>query len=125
MLLRKIKSIIRPKKRGPQDLPYELTPSEMARLIEIRGHPHWDIYLSLLDKLSSFLAEDMLRADSAENVLFYRSYLLGLRRAGTIVDEIIQRNEAKDARIRESEDVRNWLRDESIAAATFGTPYWS
>lgn len=120
MLLKTLKSIVRPKK---QTEPFELAPSDLARLRDLRSHPHWDTYLKLLDKLTSFLAEDMLNTSDVQAVLHYRSAILGVRRAGTLVDELIKADEAKDARQRDREHTRRNL-DESRAIATFGTPYW-
>ena len=118
-MFKKLRELIRPKEGI---LPFDLTPSELHALKEIRSHPQWGQYLSFLDKLTTFYGESMLQATKSEDVLFYRSYILGLRRAGTVVDELIKEEEARDARRKSGPtDLDLTIKR---AAATYGTPYF-
>lgn len=120
-MLRKIKDLVHPPK--PTKLPYGLKDSEYSKLKELVSHPHWKDYTSLLDTLATFLTEDMLSSSTTEAVMFYRSYIIGIRRAGTIVDEIIQNKEATDARSRP--DPGRMARTAGERRnATYGTPFW-
>lgn len=119
-MFKKIREILSPKQ--PTHNPYNLKDSELAALTELRSHPHWKYYIHLLDTLTTFLHEDMLASEDA-NLPFYRAQILGVRRAGTIVDELIQQEKAKDARTRERSNTDG--RDESRKLAAFGTPYWN
>ena len=119
-MLKKLREFIHP----PQStgLPFNLKPAELARVKELRGHPHWPIFLGLLDKLTTLSAEDMLQASTTEAVLHYRSYILGIRRAGTVVDEMITGEKANDARRNET---RRGTTDDARRLALYGSPYYT
>ena len=121
-MLRKIRDIIHPKKSTSN--PYGLSDAEFGRLKELTTHPQWTSYQEFLDKLCSFLVEDMLAAQEDRSVLFYRAYISGLRRAGTIVDELKAGEKAKDARSNLDTERAERARDQRDIA-TFGTGFYT
>ena len=66
--------------------------------------PEWPTYIELLDFLCKLYAEQLLSRNLvSEDVHYLRGYISGIRRAGTLIDEIIhQENQsgADDARER-------------------------
>jgi len=100
-LLISIRDRLFPKK--PSGLPYNLKPSELIALKNLHASADWPIYQSLLDTLVNFHAEQMLSAADTAEVHRLRGLILGLRKAGTLVTEIIRQQEYEDARRSTSE----------------------
>ena len=123
MLLRKIKEILNPPKS--QDTPLSLTKGDIAKLKSLRGALGWKEYQALLDRLAALYGEQLLGKSDNNEIHFLRGSILALRRAGTIVDEIIQHMEGKDAERdrRAADDERRT--ELARRLATYGTPFWT
>jgi len=106
----------------PSGLPYNLKPSDLIALKNLHASADWPIYQSLLDTLVNFHAEQMLSAADTAEVHRLRGLILGLRKAGTLVTEIIRQQEYEDAR-RSASERTDPDRVSEQRLALFGTPY--
>lgn len=98
---------------------------EQIRMVrDLRDAPGWEIYLNLLDAQVKFQSEVLLHSRDAAAIHEARGFILGLRKAVSIVDETLRIENAND-------DARNRLAaDERDAAdrrkyALYGTPLFT
>ena len=122
-LLRKIRSIIFPPRSPSSDLriPYDQSRESIRELHSLATDPKWPLYQSLLDSIITINAEDLLLLRSAEDIHFLRGYILGLRKAGTIINELVNDLAKEDARIRDRSDHDRSRDRERERLAVFGT----
>jgi len=123
-LFRDIKSFLEWRKDShASGNPYDLTEDDVEELIHLSFTPAWDFYTKLLDNAIYIEAENLLTAPP-ELVEKQRGTILGLRKAGTILSQIAEEKEQRDARGRERErDTES--REVSRARNTFATPFWN
>jgi hypothetical protein len=117
-MFRKLFDMLNPK--APEERPYGLTQGQVA---ELRGW--WSdnaLYLELLDKRSTMYGEALLAAPTTEKMWEMRGYIMGLRAAGLLVDEILQKEKelSDNGRRRSTERI-----DDHRITALYGTPGWS
>jgi len=91
-LITKIRTLLFPPK--PTGLPYNLTPEQLSVLRELSSLQAWKVYQSLLDVQINLLAEQLLA--TGDDVI--RGNILGLRKAGTLITEILRQQDSEDAR---------------------------
>ncbi len=103
-------------------MPMNLSASSLAALKALHSQAAWQEYLSLLDSAISLYAEQLLASDNDAEVHRLRGLILGLRKAGTLVTELIRQQEYEDAR-RTKLNAGAAERDAARAADLFGTRY--
>jgi hypothetical protein len=79
-------------------LPLNLTASALARLKHLQAQEGWSDYQNLLDSAISLYAEQLLSTDIDAEVHRLRGLILGLRKAGTLVTELIRQQDYEDGR---------------------------
>lgn len=121
-MLLKLKQLLNPEK--PTSLPLNLRQEQLTQLATLRSYSEWEEYEALLDRLITYHNESLLLDRSEDNIHFQRGYIAALRRAGTIIDELIRSQEGKDAERTRRELRSDQHRAEQQRLATFGTPYW-
>lgn len=115
----------KPAREGdPVAPPYELTDHEIAGLRDLRRLEEWEIFLTALDRRTVLVGEGMITARDTVALHEARGVIMGLRIAGTLVDEIL-----KSDTIRKDADERRRSNESDagrrIAAATINTPAFS
>jgi hypothetical protein len=120
-MIKKIKDILKPPKTAHN--PYGLKDGQIAQLKTLIARSEWKEFQSLLDLLCTFLAEGLLLELDERVIHQTRGYILGLRRAGTLVDEISTALEATDARERRDSIAEQRARERQQLAA-YGTDFW-
>lgn len=102
---------------------YGLKRTQVPRLADLRAHNDWPLFMAALDNECNILGEAMLAARGDEAVNLTRGQVLGLRRALTLVDEIIAKEEeiARTLADRASIDAR---RADATTTALYASPYW-
>ena len=125
-LFRKIKDIVSPPRSTLTEqefvLPYGLKTSEWARIKTLPSDEAFKTYQNVLDELVKFNGESILQISNVESLNYLRGFVAGLRKAGTVIDEIsiAERNhdrakrDARDAGARRSFD----------GGEFFGTPHF-
>lgn len=103
-------------------LALNLSASSLASLKVLHSQDAWQEYLALLDSAINLYAEQLLASDNDAEVHRLRGLILGLRKAGTLVTELIRQQEYEDAR-RTRIDTGATERSASRAADLFGTRY--
>lgn len=103
-------------------IPFDLSPPQWDRLKALREHPDWPLFLRALDETTIFAGEAMVSGAKDESLHFYRGMVLGLRKAGTLLDEAVQheqqwKNDAAQRTRRREPGDRNF--------ALFGSPGWN
>lgn len=119
-MIKKIRDILKPK---PITNPYGLKDGQIAKLKGLSTNTAFKDFQELLDSLCTLLAEGLLLESDEANLHMTRGYILGLRRAGTIVDEIINSLESADVGQRR-DAAREQRERERRRLATFGTGFW-
>lgn len=108
----------------PPENMFGLGDAEILSLAELRATEEWPIFLKVLDCQSTLYGEAMLASVSVEKMWEMRGYILGLRRAGILVDEILQKqkeSKTEDERRRSQQFRANDHR----ATALYGTASWA
>lgn len=108
-----------PKRTG---LVLNLTAERLSALRELYSSPNWLIYQSALDSVINLYAEQLLSSDSDAEVHRLRGFILGLRKAGTLVTELIRQQDYEDAR-KQQLDAGTSERESEREASFFGTRY--
>ena len=103
--------------------PYELTGEEAAELVEISFTKAWDFYTKLLDNAIYIEAENLLTIQP-ELVEKQRGMILGLRKAGTILSQIADEKEHRDARRRDKQREHDST-ESSRRCNAFASPFWT
>jgi len=103
------------------EIPLGLSPSEWDVLKDLRTSAEWEIFVKALDESAKFTGEALLGASTNESLHFYRGMVQGLRKAGTLLDEL---KASEDAHLNEQR--KHLPRDTSSAraVATYGSPAW-
>ena len=124
-IFKRISEILRPaplaQTAAAWQIPLDLTPGEWDALKDLRTSDEFAIFQKALDNSSIFVGEALLSASTDENLHYYRGFLQGLRKAGTLLDELSQSEAAYL-----NEQRKHLPRDNSAArrVATFGSPAW-
>jgi len=100
-----------------------LAPGEVSQIAELRHEPHWQTYLDALDSAAILYGEAILQSRDAAVIHELRGTVIGLRKAATIVDEILHRRDELD-RVNQSRDELAQRREGRRDAALYGTPAW-
>lgn len=121
MMLTKLKDLF--KRRESVGLPYGLTASQVAALKSLRTYPEWSVYQDLLDLIITIHMEQSLIAPEQRHHL--ADMVLGLRKAGSVIDEILYQVEqdSEHADRRSSRD--RSAKQQRTKLSTFGTGFWS
>lgn len=120
-LFRRLRDIINPPK---EERPYGLTEGEVQKLRELEGSGAWKVYQKVLDLRINFYGEGMLSSVSTEKMWEMRGYIMGIRAAGLIVDEILQKEKelSEHAERRRSTSIRA---NDHRVTALLNTPSWT
>ena len=124
-IFKRISEILRPEKAAETpsawQIPLGLTPNEWDTLKDLRTSEAFGVYVKTLDESVKFTGEALLGASTNENMHFMRGMIQGLRKAGTLLDELKQ---SEDAHLDQQR--KHLPRDNSAArrVATFGSPAW-
>lgn len=128
-MFKKIKDLFRSEPSPSQtagdgfSLPYDLTEGQWRSLQSLAAQDEWDVWTETLDAAVNSIGEALLAADDTERVHFFRGYIQGLRKAGSLIDEIRYKEEAhaENERKRTERSEPDALQR---AAALLGTPAW-
>lgn len=119
-LFQSIRSLLFPPKRT--GLPLNITPNTLVALKNLQASADWPAYQSLLDSIINLYAEQLLSTDDDAAVHRLRGFILGLRKAGTLVTETIRQQEYEDA-ARTKLDQRATAKRNDTELALYGTRY--
>jgi hypothetical protein len=121
-LFRDIQAFLQWRKDCADQNPYELDEADIDNLEGLSFTKEWDFYTKLLDNDIHIQAEKLLTVQP-EYVERTRGFISGLRRAGTIIDQLLTEQEQKNARRRQREHSAE--REQSHRrAVTYGSPFW-
>lgn len=81
--------------RQKKENPFAFSEREERAFAALSHSPEWRIYAEVLDKFCTLYAEEALAAD-ATNRDYRAGFASGIRRAGTLVDEILQKRDADE-----------------------------
>ncbi len=107
--------------RKPQEPTFNFTEAQLQELRSLVGEPGFDRFVDALDRLAKLSSEGFLAPSMNTDLLHYtRGYVAGLRKAATLVDEILA-GATYRARLADAAAT-----DPSIAraAALYATPAW-
>lgn len=99
-----------------------LTPQELNALRELSISPEYRIWQEALDRRSILVSEKLLTAGDAFRLAQLQGTLLGLRLAGTLVDEALQQE--TNAANERSRQPHKRDRDAALRNTAYGTPAW-
>lgn len=122
MMLRKIRDIFRPPQ--PSGHPFGLTAPQVEALKRLSLEDDYHVWQDALDACVKLTSEQLLAAGDAFHLAKLQGTLLGLRRAGTLVDEVLQ-HEAHASAERSRINSKPAVNDAARRLATFGTPAWT
>ncbi len=97
-----------------------LTTQEVGLLKEFRDHDGYEVYMKALDRVINIQAEVILSAREDAIVHESRGQVLGLRRAASLIDEILFQEDASRRQSERVEPERPDPRDTSL----YGTSAW-
>ena len=103
-------------------LPLNLSASALTSLKTLHAQKEWSDYQNLLDSAINLYAEQLLASDSDAEVHRLRGIILGLRKAGTLVTELIRQQDYEDAR-KHTITTGAAERDTDRSADLYGTRY--
>lgn len=98
---------------------FDLADHEVAMLRELSGTDEFQLFQRVVDQQMNFYAENMLASRDSNVLHEMRGYVMGLRHAGMLVDEILTKEQEQTNFGRRRSDTGN-----PRAAATFGSAYW-
>ena len=119
-LFRRIADILKPK---DEKRLFGLSDAEIRALKDLRGLDEWRVFLKVLDMQSTMEGEGMLASMDATATWLHKGRILGLRKAGFLIDEILQKESEKqvnDERRRYNEQHAT----DHVTAALYGTAAW-
>lgn len=119
-MFRSVWEILNPKQ--PKRI-FDLTDAEVRQLRELRSTEEWRTFLKVLDMQSTMEGEGMLATMDATAMWLSKGRILGLRKAGFLIDEII----AKETEIQKDNERRRFAAEHAtdhVRTATYGTPSW-
>lgn len=108
--------------RGPHPFD-QLTPVEVRQLKDLRTTDEWKTFLKVLDIQSTMEGEGMLATMDATQMWLSKGRILGLRKAGFLIDEILLK-ETEKQKENERRRYNAGHANEHIAATLYGTPSW-
>ncbi len=100
-------------------LPFNLTRDDLRQLGDLRDTPEFSIFLELLDTVAIFYGEQLLVTTDYDRLLDLRGTINGLRRAGTLIDDLQTQDKQRNARPNASRPD-----PDSRARALVSTPFW-
>lgn len=100
---------------------YDLTDEQVERLHQLTKQPGWAIFMSLIDRHTSYLAEQLLNGD-LDTLLETRGAIKGFRESAYLVVNILQAKEQRDAKRREQLDADRRRAERRDAYSRF-TPF--
>lgn len=125
-LFRRLAEILSPPKASQTEagyvIPFGLTPPEWEALKTLRERPEWPIFLQALDFVAILSAEQLLVAAKDESLHFHRGMALGLRKAGTLLDEALV--DEKNWKHEQQQRTRIASDPAGRSVALFGSPGW-
>ena len=122
-LFRTIQEFLTWKRDCATSNPYEITGEEADELITLSFGKDWDFYTKLLDNAIYIEAENLLTIQP-ELVEKQRGMILGLRKAGTILSQIADEKEHRDARRRDTEREHEST-ELTRRTNAFASPFWT
>ena len=126
-MFRKIRDLFRPAPL-PSGHFLNLTTHQVQSLLKLASVPEYDVYRSALDLRVNIEGEKLLAAGDAFQLARMQGILVGLRAAGTLVDEVLQYEQHVANEQRNRQRQQQYIADRTASAAAnslFGTPAWS
>lgn len=120
-IFRTIRDTFRP--RPPQGAPYGLTDSEIAALRRLRVSEDFQVFQSTLDKIVKLYSEALLASTSSYTDSAWKHKIAGIRQAGALPDEVIQRIDQKREHERKHTERRERDSESGLRSALYGTPF--
>lgn len=120
-MFRKLADIINPKQPKRE---FDLSDAEVEKLRDLRDASGYPVFLKTLDLRINIHGEAMLASQTIEKMWEMRGYIMGLRAAGLIVDEILQKEKELSEYERRRSDGNRYATDH-VATALYGTPSWT
>lgn len=105
-------------------LPYDLKPEEFSQLRTLRHAEEWASFQRVLDEVVKLNGEILLVGKGDESLHFYRGLIHGIRKAATLIDEIIAAQTLHESEERKRKDAGNPRSNRTNALNTFGTSNW-
>jgi hypothetical protein len=99
---------------------FDLSDHEVEMLRQLRNTDEFELYQRVLDQQMNFYAENMLQSRDTNVLHEMRGYTMGVRHAGMLVDEILNKEQEFNHIGRRRQDTGN-----PRAAATYGSAYWN
>ena len=122
--LNTIRDLLKPpavsKTSGEFSLPYNLTAGEWTALKRLTSHEGYPVLLKTLDATVKLRGEMILQTSSDSTLHFLRGFVSGLRKAGTIIEEIKQ----DEARYAKQKEALTNVRKPERSTALYGSPGW-
>jgi hypothetical protein len=119
-MFRKLWDMLHPKE---EKRVFGLTDVEVRALKDLRATDEWQVFLKVLDMQSTMEGEGMLATMDATQMWLSKGRILGLRRAGFLIDEIL----LKETETRKTDERRRFNKQHAtdhVKSATYGTPAW-
>ena len=117
----KLFSLFRPSP-APES-PLGLTREQIHLLGVLKNTEEWGVYLEALARLVNIESEVLLSSQDAYHDTLRKGILLGLRRAASLVDEILTKAEQNEQQRNRAEQRREYA-DSIRKFALYGTPAW-
>lgn len=105
-------------------LPLELTTAQCRQLEDLVRLPEWDVFLLCLDRQSTLYGEGMLAATDRDDMVRAQGMILGLRKAGILLTEVLQgytNKKDEDERRRSNAEHERNARNASL----YASPAWT
>jgi hypothetical protein len=119
-MFRKLWDMLHPKE---EKRVFGLTDVEVRALKDLRATDEWQVFLKVLDMQSTMEGEGMLATMDATQMWLSKGRILGLRRAGFLIDEIL----LKETETRKTDERRRFNEQHAtdhVKSALYGTPAW-
>jgi hypothetical protein len=119
-MFRKLWDMLHPKE---EKRVFGLTDVEVRALKDLRATDEWQVFLKVLDMQSTMEGEGMLATMDATQMWLSKGRILGLRRAGFLIDEIL----LKETETQKDNERRRYSAEHAtdhVKSALYGTPAW-
>lgn len=126
-MFKSLKEFFKPEKPSSTEqgfhLPYKLSNSDYQSLRRLSAMDEWDVYRRTLDEIIKLRGEALLASNDDATIHMHRGFILGLRKAGLLVDEMEFAEQGHLKQERRRNDARS-TDEGQRQVATFGSPAW-
>lgn len=103
--------------------PWKLEPHEIDALRTLRHTDEWAVFLKVLDTQSILYGEDLIATMDANRMWMLKGHILGIRKAGILVDEILKSEQEKAKKDERRRSNAGHEHDHELTAL-INTPGW-